>query len=160
VPELILAALVAGPLILTFLLKSNAALGFLSLCAGSVLVTYANTDIKNSLEQVVADSLSNSAVALGLLIIPLTLTLLLTRKSVTNKSTLLLHAVPALCAGGLLALSAVPFLNDTVQVDFASSEIWLNLQKVQTLVIGAGAVTSLTLVWLSSLKRHGKKHHK
>mgnify|MGYP000212142517 CR=1 FL=1 len=159
-PDLILAALITGPLIITFLLKSNAALGFLSLCAGSVLVTYANSDIKNGLQQIGAESLSNSAVALGLLTIPLAVTLLLTRKSVANKSKLLFHAIPAACAGGLLALSAVPFLSDTVQADFASSELWLNLQKAQTLIIGAGAITSLALVWLGSLKRHGKKHHK
>jgi len=64
----------------------------------------------------------------------------------------------ALCVGGLLALSGVPMLAESVQANFNSSQAWTDLQKVQGAVVGAGVVLSLLIVWLGGLKHRSKKH--
>jgi hypothetical protein len=148
----ILAALVLGPLLLTFLLKSNAALSFLALCA----------DLENLTGQL-NFSINSSTLNLVLLILPLVLTLLLTRKSFTKKGGLLLHGLIALCAGALLALVGVPLLSDSVRANFADSNLWTDLQKIQASVVGAGVFLSLVVLWAKSLKKTSlkdKKHKK
>jgi hypothetical protein len=98
-------------------------------------------------------------VELVLLIAPSVITLLLTRKSVAKRSKYYFQAVAALCAGGLLALAAVPLLTDTMQTSFSASDIWVNLQKVQASVVGVGALCSLLLIWFTSKKHSKSKKH-
>lgn len=157
--DMLLGAMILGPLVLSLLLKSNGALGFLALSTGSVVVTYGGTDINNAIKQVGLGPYSTSAVELVLLITPLVVTLLLTRKSVAKRSKYYFQAVAALCAGGLLALAAVPLLTDTMQTSFSDSDIWVNLQKIQAGVVGIGALCSLLLIWFVGLKHSKRKKH-
>lgn len=153
--DVLLVVLIFGPLVVSLLLKSNAAQGFLALSAGAVVVAYAGSDISSAIKQTGLGPYSTSAIELVLLIAPLVITLLLTRKSVAKRSKYYFQAVAALCAGGLLALTAVPLLTDTMQTSFSASDIWVNLQKVQASVVGVGALCSLLLIWFTS-KKHGK----
>jgi hypothetical protein len=70
--DAILAAFVLGPLLLTFLLKSNAALSFLALCAGFVVISFAGSDLQNLTGQL-NFSIDSSLVNLFLLILPFVL---------------------------------------------------------------------------------------
>jgi hypothetical protein len=92
------------------------------------------------------------------LIIPLLLTILLNRKAFSGGLMTFLHLVTALCIGGLLALTAVPLLNSSVNADFSSSWGWSNIQKIQTPLVSAGVLLSFFLVWFGHFKK--KKHHK
>ncbi|PJE65481.1 hypothetical protein COU91_01380 [Candidatus Saccharibacteria bacterium CG10_big_fil_rev_8_21_14_0_10_47_8] len=157
--DVLLAALTLGPLLVSLVLKSNAALGFLALSAGSVVVTYGGNDISSLIKQIGLGPYSTSAVELVLLIIPLAVTLLLTRKSVAKRSKYYFQAVAALCTGGLLALAAIPLLSNTMQTSFSASDIWINLQKVQASVVGVGALCSLFLIWFGGLKHSKHKKH-
>src|ERR1700744_797814 len=105
----VLAALALLPMVVVVWLRVNGAIAFMSLCLGSVLVTYTSSDVdgvfgsfsssKNTLT-------TNQWVQLGLLIVPLILTILFTRGSVkgTKKIT---NILPALAAGLLTALLVV-----------------------------------------------------
>jgi hypothetical protein len=161
--DVILAALVLGPLLITFFLKSNAAFAFLSLCAGFAVISFASTDLKD-LTGHLNFSIDSSVLNLVLVGLPLILTLLLVRHAFTGKFGLVLHCLIALAAGVLLAVISVPLLSDSVRANFADSKLWENLQNIQAGVIGAGVFLSLCVVWVNGIKHHktskGKKKHK
>jgi hypothetical protein len=157
--DAILAAFVLGPLLLTFLLKSNAALSFLALCAGFVVISFAGSDLQNLTGQL-NFSIDSSIVNLVLLILPFVLTLLITRKSFSKKGGLVLHGLIALCAGALLALIGIPLLSESVRANFANSDLWTNLQKIQASIVGAGVFLSLVVLWAKSLKKPSVKDRK
>jgi hypothetical protein len=151
--DVILGALVLGPLILTFFLKSNAAMAFLSLCAGFAVISFASTDLEN-LTGHLDFSINSSALNLVLIGLPLILTLLLVRHAFMGKFGLILHSLIALATGALLAVIAVPLLSDSIRANFADSKLWSDLQNIQAGVIGAGVFLSLCVVWASGLKHH------
>lgn len=155
--DAILALMIAGPAVITYFLKSNAALGFLSLCVGFVLSTSVITDLKHLLSETNL-SLTASTLALILLLGPLAVTMLVTRRSAGKGFKLGLHLLTALCVGGLLALSIGPIINTSSQMNLAGSQIWKNLQKTQSVVIGAGALLSLILIWYGALKKSSRNH--
>ncbi|MEX0881335.1 MAG: hypothetical protein WEC17_01515 [Candidatus Saccharimonadales bacterium] len=148
-------ALILSPAVLTFLLKSNAALSFLALCVGFVLSTSVIGDLRQLLSEMNL-SVTNSTLAITLITLPLVFTLLLTRKANTRGLRLWTQLLTALLAGGLLALSIAPVIT-TGWLDLSKSEVWKNLIKIQSGVIGAGALLSFALVWLNASK-FGKKH--
>ena len=155
--DAILVLMVVGPALITLLLKSDAALAFLALCTGFVLSTSVIADLKHLLSETNL-SVATSTLALVLLLTPLILTLLVTRRTATKGIKRWLHILVALCAGGLLALSLGPIINTYSQVDLSHSQVWRGLQNAQSALIGVGALLSLMLVWFKALKHSGKKH--
>lgn len=153
--EILLAVMIFGPLGLTFLLKSNAALGFLVLCAGFVLSTSVIGDLEHLLSQLNL-STTSSTIGIILLTVPLVLTLFVTRGSAGRGIKFWLQLTAALCGGGLLALSVGPILGSSSQFDVTTSSFWTNLQKIQSEIIGIGALVSLLLIWFGGLRRFGK----
>ncbi|MBI4033861.1 hypothetical protein HY379_02570 [Candidatus Saccharibacteria bacterium] len=151
-----LVALIISPAVLTFLLKSNAALSFLALSAGFVLSTSVIGDLRQLLSEMNL-SVTNSTLAITLLLVPLVLTLLLTRKSNSHGPKFWFQLLAGLGTGGLLALSLAPVVNAD-WLDLSKSDVWKNLIKVQSGIIGAGAALSLFTVWFNSAKPHAKKH--
>lgn len=156
--DALLATLILVPVALTYLLKSNAATSFLALCAGFAVITLSGSDIEHLFGQTRITSLTSNDVDLILLVVPLLFTLLFTYRSVTGKRQRLFQLVPALCAGGLLAIVAAPMFNDAVGTDVVSSQFWQDLQNIQSYVIGIGLLASMLLIWSSGLRFHGRKH--
>jgi hypothetical protein len=158
--NVILAVIILLPLVLTYFLRSNAALAFAAACVGYTL----QTSVTNSL----ADLLNNfrlnpstNLVGICLLFLPPLLTLLLSRHSFSGKGKVFLQAIPALCTGAFLAILAAPLITETYNTDFNSSQLFQNMQKYQALIVGVGAGFSLVLLWMGSLKHHDKpKKHK
>jgi hypothetical protein len=160
-PEALLATLVLLPAVLTFLLKSNAAVSFLALCGGFTVITLSGSDVQHLLGKTKITSLTSNDLDLILLVLPLLLTLLFTFKSATSKQLRVLHIIPALCAGALLAIVAAPMFNEALNTDFTKISAWRTMQDVQSYIIGAGLLLSLLLIWTSGFshtKKHGKKH--
>jgi hypothetical protein len=157
--DVLLAVLILLPAVSTFLLKSNAAVAFLALCGGFAAITLSGSDIEHLIGQTKITSLTSNNVDLALLVIPLLLTLLLSYKSAGSKTIHYFSIVPALCAGGLLAIVAAPMFSDTLNLNVTDSQFWKNLKDIQSYVVGAGLITSLFLVWTVGLKHaHPKKH--
>ncbi len=163
--SLILAALVFVPALVVLIFRANGAIAFMSLCVGSVLVTYVSGDVGT-----IATSLSASQgmlktdqwVQLGLLIAPFLLTMLFVRGSVrgTKKIT---NFLPALAAGLLFALFVVPLLPANTQRQVHQLSLWHQLSNLQVAVLLGGTVLSLLFLLLThhkqgagEVKKHGK----
>lgn len=157
--DVILGALILAPVVLTLILKSNAALGFLALCAGFVLSTSAVGDLKQLLNEMDL-SVTETTLALAFIALPLLVTLLLVRGSAKRGIQFILQLLVALAAGGLLALSIAPLLGHSSEFDLRTSKIWENIQSIQAGVIGIGALLSLVLIWVGGFSHSRKKHHK
>lgn len=155
--DVLLAVLILLPAVLTFFLKSNAAIAFLALCGGFTATTLSGSDIDHLVGQTKITSLTSNNVDLALLLLPLLITLLLTFRSVTSKNGRYFSLIPALCAGGLLAAVAAPMFNDVLQTQVTSSPFWKQLKDAQSYIVGAGLLTSLLLIWTSGFS-HGKSH--
>ncbi len=155
--DVFLVILVLLPAILAFLLKSNASLGFLSLCGGFALITLSGSDIEHLVGKTRITSLTSNNVDLALLAVPLLFSLLLTYRSVTSKKRRYLQTIPALCAGGLLAIVAGPMFSDALQINLSDSPLWKDLQSAQAYIVGVGLFFSLILSWGKGFS-HSKKH--
>ena len=158
--EVFLAILILLPVVLTFLLKSNAAAAFLALCGGFTLFTLSGSDIEQLVGKTRITSLTSNNVDLALLAVPLLVTLILTYKSVSSKRRRWLQLLPALCAGGLLAIVAGPMLNSALSTDFTKSQSWNDLQDAQTYIVAAGLISSLLLLWSGGHAHSRSKKHK
>lgn len=157
--DALLITLILVPAALTFLLRSNAALSFLALCGGFTAITLSGSDIEHLFGETRITSLTSNDVDLILLGLPLILTLFFTFKAVSGKHLRILHLVPALCAGGLLAIVAAPMFNQAVQTNVTGSQFWKDLQNIQSYVVGVGLLSSLLLIWTGGFK-HARSHRK
>lgn len=159
--DVFLIILVLLPAVLAYLLKSNASISFLALCGGFTLLTLSGSDIEQLVGKTKITSLTSNNVDLALLAVPLLVTLLLTYRSVTSKNKRYFQTIPAVCAGGLLAVVAAPMFSDALSTNFAGSQLWKDLQNIQTSIVGVGLLTSLLLIWSGGKSRpHSKKHRK
>lgn len=153
--DAIFIVLLLAPLAVTYFLKSNAAIGFLSLTAGMALSTYAASDVQGLVNHLgFWASLDN--INLALTVAPLVLSLLFVRGSSSGLSKYL-HLAAALCTGYLLGLTLLPILNGIGTITIANSSAWQNIQKVQSYIVGVGVILSLLLAWMPHGK-HSKKH--
>lgn len=154
----ILVVLIGLPALLTLLLESDAALGFLALCTGFTAATYASGSTQEWLAHLSTSGQLLSANAINVIMVaaPLAITLLLTRKHGSRKK-FYLEIIPALAAGGLLAIAVAPLLSNWINVDFNTVSFWKQLQSHAAIIVGVGALVSLVMVWLGG---HGKKHSK
>jgi hypothetical protein len=157
--DVLLVVLVLLPAVLTFFLRSNAALAFLALCGGFAAITLSGSDIQHLIGQTKITSLTSNNVDLALLVVPLLFTLLFTYRSVSSKNGRYFSIIPALCAGGLLAIVAAPMFSDALQINVTASKFWHDLQNAQSYIVGIGLLASLLLIWTGGFKPgHSKKH--
>ena len=159
--QALIAVLILLPVVLTFLLRSNAAQAFLALCGGFAVITLSGSDIEHLFGKTKITSLTSNDVDLILLLAPLLLSLLFTFRAVTAQKLRFAQLLPALAAGALLAVVAGPMLSDVVNSDVSKLATWKDLQKAESWIVGAGLLVSLFLIWSSGFmhaKSHGKKH--
>lgn len=165
--EVILGGVVVIPVAVLMLLRINAALVFLSLCLGDVLVQFIANDASSFLttfsgsHTVTLVTTSNSNVKIGLLLLPVVLTALFMIRTVQGTPRLLLNALPAAGVGLLGALLIVPLLPPGTAHDIISSSLWSDVQRSQGLIVGLSAVVCLLVLWLQRPKTGGhKRRHK
>lgn len=166
-PELTLAAIVLVPVAVLLLLRVNAALVFLSLCLGDVLVQFTANDASSFLttfsssHTVTSVTTSNSNVKIALLALPVALTTLFMIRTVQGTSRLLLNILPAAGVGLLGGLLVVPLLPPASAQNIIDSSLWDQAQHAQVLIVGASAVVCLIVLWLQRPKAGGhRKHHR
>src|SRR3954469_22335625 len=117
--DALLATLVLLPAVLTFFLKSNAAVSFLALCGGFAVITLSGSDIQHLVGQTKITSLTSNDVDLILLLVPTFLTLLLTFRAVSSQRLRFVQLLPALAVDALLAIIAGPMLSSAIGNDVA-----------------------------------------
>lgn len=161
-PVTIISGLVLLPLVLMLVLRSHGAIAFMSLCLGSVLVTYAAPDITDFLTEFMNFGVlvTEQWVKIGLLVVPLLFALIFTRKSVTGGKQLF-NFLPALATGLLLALLVIPLLPSDLQESVEANDVWGTLTNLRTAVLLGGAFFSLTFLLMTSRPaKHEDKHKK
>jgi hypothetical protein len=168
-PVITLAAIVIIPVVLLMVLRINAALVFLSLCLGDVLVQFVAGDASSFFSLLSSSHVttpihtSNNNVDLVLLLFPVVLTALFMIKTVRGGPRLLLNVLPSAGVGMLGALLIVPLLPAGLSSNIINSSLWSQGQRAQDLIVGASALACLLVLWLQRPKtggegKHGKKH--
>lgn len=165
-PELTLGLIVLVPVALLMLLRINAALVFLSLCLGDVLVQFTTNDASSFLttfsgsHTVTSVTTSNSNIKIALLLLPVVLTTVFMIRTVHGGMRLLLNVLPAAGVGLLGALLVVPLLPPDAAHNIIDSSLWSQAQQAQALIVGVSALACLFVLWLQRPKTGGKRHHR
>ncbi|MBI1857491.1 hypothetical protein HY003_02930 [Candidatus Saccharibacteria bacterium] len=159
--SLLILGLVAGlPLALAILFRVSAVFFFLSIVVGNLLAKHFGYDFSVVIGSFMHNNQLDVISGLGLQLLPVGLTVFLTRKSLTT-SQIMLHLVPLTLASSALAILALPLLPKGVEGTFYTTSIGAQIRPVEDLVIGLASVSVLFLVWFMphSGSRHGKKDH-
>lgn len=158
----VLSTIIALPIVLTFVLKSNPRLGFLSLCVGALLQFYAGSELLKSLDDKNVNLASDSTVLIAIALTPYILTLIFTRGSLKKLSKAIVQIIPMAATGLLMACLIVPYLSSSLSSEITSLQIWIELDKYKGAVVAIGALTSLASYWMSAGKARklDKKHKK
>jgi hypothetical protein len=160
--NLILIVAVAVPVLALVVLRVNAAMVFLSLALGTMLVQYLSPFAKDLTDIITphTGSVSDSTITLGFLLVPAIITAIITVLSVSGRVKVMINALPAAASGLLAVLFAVPLLPKNVSAGLESQHAWHILSNAQPLIVGVGAVMSLLFFWTQrgSSKHHDKRH--
>lgn len=161
--SVILIGLLTVPFILLMFLRINASIVFLSVCLGYVLMSFVGSDARDFMAGAFPNlSASGDTIKLGLLVLPVVLTMIFMIKTVRG-SRLLLNILPAIGVGCLLSVLAIPLLPPDTVATVSGLSLWHELTSLQDIVVGASALVCLFSLWLqrpkSKSEEHGK-HHK
>jgi hypothetical protein len=166
-PTLLLAALVLAPIAVLLFFRINAALVFLSLCLGNVLVQFTFRDTVNFLIAhanqlpAQASSASDNAIKLVLLLLPAVLTAIFMIRSIHGRGKQLLNILPAAGVGLLGAFLVAPLISNSLSRNMLNSSLWHQVNNTQGPIVGASAVVCLIILWTMRTKsgsKHSKKH--
>ncbi len=164
-PVITLAAIVLVPVLYLMILRVNAALVFLSLCLGDVLVQFVAPDA-NSFMALFSAHLpagmdkGNETIKIILLLLPVVLTSVFMIRTVKGHGRLLLNLLPAVGVGLLGGLLVVPLLPPGLSHNIINSSLWSQVQRTQDLIVGASALVCLLVLWLQRPKTGHAKHGK
>jgi hypothetical protein len=157
-PLILIIAMLAAPVVIFFLFRVNAAIVFLSLCLGSVLVRFIGGDAQSFVGLFSASkSMSNSAISLALLFLPAVLTTIFMIRTVRGTTRALINILPSLAFGAVGLLLAEPLLPAGLYHTISSTTIWADLLRAQDLIVGVSALIGLLFLWLQRPK-HGSDH--
>lgn len=151
---LIIAVLV--PVVLLLVLRTNAAIVFLSLCAGALAVQYVGS------EAILAGSaVGNHSEAVSqyflvaLLLLPAVLSGIFLVKTMTGPKAIF-NILPAFAVGVVGVLLAVPLLPGNLQNVIVDLGGWNLLDQMREFVILMGIAASLVVLWVTHPRGHGR----
>ncbi len=144
---LIIAPLV--PVVALVVFRVNAAMVFLSLCLGQVLVKYVAGDALSGLATISphTSELSKSTLQLAFLFAPALVTMIIMIGSVRGKVRQIVNILPALGVGLLTTLLGVPLVAPGLRGAIESGPFWQQLNRGQALVVGVTAFITLLFLW-------------
>lgn len=156
-PAVVIIGLLIGvPAVIIFFLRANAAIVFLSLCAGSVLAQFVSGDSVKLVNSFTASSNTVNAdtIRLALLYTPAFFTTLFVRGKVHGvKNTI--NLILALSVGIVGVLLAVPLMPGGIRHNITSSNIWPTVEQYQAVIVAIAIVLSLLSLWFNK-PGHGK----
>lgn len=160
--ELIVA--LAIPVAVLTVLRINAAMVFMSLCLGYVLVQFVAKDTDSLINFVAPDanSVSASTLRLIMLFLPVVLTSVLMIFSIHGRIRVALNALPAAGVSVLGLLLAVPLMTPGLHHAIEAQALWWNIAKAQALIVGSSAFISLIFLWTQRRHLQGDhdRHHR
>lgn len=152
--QIILIAALGLPALALSVLRINAAVVFLSLCLGAVLVQFVAGEANSLISWISpgASQFSTSTIQLVLLLAPAIVTCIVTIFSVRGGLKAWFNILPAVATAAFAVLLAVPLLPYDFGGGIEDLSLWDQLVRSQALIVGVGALISLTLLWF---QRHG-----
>ena len=165
-PEITLALIAGLPVVILMVLRINAALVFMSLCLGNVLVQFVASDANSFFDLFTLKAKQDpihpggDSVKIVLLLFPTVLTSIFMIRTVSGKSKLALNLLPAIGVGLLGALLIVPLLPPGLSHSIMQSNLWTQAIKAQVLIVGSSALVCLFVLWMQRPKTGGGKHDK
>ncbi len=160
-PTAVIALLIGLPVVIIFLLRANAAVVFLALCAGSVLTQFVSGDSSSVFNSIIPASgtINFAIVQLSLLFAPAFFTALFMRKGVSGAKAMI-NLVPAAATGVVGALLAVPLLPGGIQHNIVATNVWSNIRQYQSVIVSAAVIVSVLSLWFNKPKHDKKGKHK
>jgi hypothetical protein len=164
-PLFILLALLVAPLLILTVLRVNAAIVFLSLCLGNVLVQFIGADAGTLLGSASARApgvvpSSQSLINFVLLLLPVVLTAIIMINTVHTGAGRAFNILPAIGVGVLGVLLAVPLLSAGLTGSITHLTLWHKLEALQSLVLSVSTLLCLLFLWMQRPKvRKEEKHH-
>jgi len=165
--QYILAAIVLVPVIILLALRINAAIVFLSLCLGDVLVQFVSPDANQFLALFSAHvpkglDNGNDTIKILLLALPVALTAIFMIKTVSGYPRMVLNLLPAIGVGLLGSLLITPLLPLSLSHNIIDSSLWTQIKNAQDLIVSSSALVCLLVLWLQRPKSgsHNGKHSK
>ncbi|MDB5163659.1 MAG: hypothetical protein JWS12_276, partial [Candidatus Saccharibacteria bacterium] len=144
---ILLGVLLGVPLLLGLIFRVGTAQLFLSLLAGDVLQRYFKDEALKRLTPLVHNSAILQYVGLVILVLPLVLTAVFMRHTL-SKSKTLLHLLPLIITGTIFAAFAVPLLPDSLRGQLASNAAGRMLNDSTNTIIGAMVGLQLVTMWI------------
>lgn len=159
-PLIVLLALIIIPVTLLIVLRVNAAVVFLSLCLGSVLVRFVGSDAQSFVNLLSSSkNISGYVTLLVLLLLPAISTTLVMIGTVRGSFGHVFNLFPALAVGLLTALLVVPELSPGTYFTITSTKEWHYILRAEVLVITVGAILSILFLWMQRPRHAGHEKH-
>ncbi len=159
---ILLGIAVGVPALAVLLLRVNAAIVFLTLCAGMVLLHFVGDNAILAADAMVPGADPATAAQLALLLGPALATVILLRRTMSS-GKLLLNILPAIGMGASAILLVAPYLPQGMAQALAEGTTWQSYKSYQELIIGITCLVSLGTLWGMSRKKGeakgGKKGH-
>ena len=159
--DIVLIAALLVPVVVLVALRINAAMVFLSLCLGYVLVQFVANDADSLISFMAPDanSVSASSLKLAMLFTPVVLTAIIMFFSVHGRTRVALNTLPAAGASVLAFLLAVPLFTSGLHYAIQSLEVWKVVSNAQAMIVGVSAFISLLFLWAQrGSMRSGERH--
>lgn len=159
-PLILLVLIGLVPVVMIVLFRVKAAFVFMSLAVGVILSNYVGDTALDMVQTFVRgyNATTQSVVQLGLMIVPVLLTLLFLNRSLSSSKTII-NIFPALLTGVTILFLVVPLLPPGTANGVYGTSIWMQLNPYQAALISGGALISLVQLWASGQgsKEKGKK---
>lgn len=158
--QIILALVVALPLVLGLVFRVSTSHIFFSLMAGELLARYFGHDIENQ-AKTVYDKVSFTGYGeILLLTLPMILTAIFLKGSI-SKGKVILHIIPLVITGLIYATFLTPMLPPDLQQQIKSFEIGAWILELNKVIIGGMVAIQLVALWLLNRgENHKKGKHK
>ncbi len=158
-PLLIIAVITLLPVVLALVLGVNSVFLFLSVVVGTLLQAHLTDSVSLALSSFVRSGQTDTIAAIGLLVLPVVLTLIILRKS-AKMSTLVLQLAPIVFTGLVFGYAVLGQLSGSFQDQVYTSQFGGNIKQASDVVIATAAVLNLLLAWSLYRRKHDPKHSK
>lgn len=157
---IIVGLIVGVPFVLALIFRVSAVMLFLSVAIGSLLVRHFGDDASVVLGSFIQTANVEQITNIGLQLLPVALTLLFLRRSV-SPGQFVLHVVPLVLSSAALGMLALPLLSAGIQGAFYNTSLGTAVKPSDDVIIGAASLSVLLLAWMAKPhhSKHGK-HHK
>ncbi|MEK7603145.1 MAG: hypothetical protein AAB459_02800 [Patescibacteria group bacterium] len=147
-PILVIASVVGLPLFLALIFRVNAILLFLSVAIGGLLARHLGEDAAWILANFIKDPNLAAYTNIGLLLLPVLLTLVLLKKTVVG-SRLFLQFIPLLLVSAMLGSVVISYLPVTLSDSVYANPIGKIVKQSTDVLIAATAVLMMLMAWFT-----------